>query len=79
MVTDVLGIVRTETQETIIEEMGGGEHIQTVINTGDTAAAEKLLVDVIEKYLSEDSKYFFTESRKAISKISFTKEWAIGA
>jgi hypothetical protein len=75
---DAVRVVREEKHEELVKKLGGGDNIQHIINTGDTAKAEIAVNEVLLKYMSKDSKYFFEECRKAIDTYNFKKEWSIG-
>jgi len=75
---DALRAVREEQHDKLIEKLGGPELIQSIINTGDVAKAEKAVDEVLLGNMSKDSRYFFEECRKAMDKYNFTQEWAIG-
>lgn len=74
---DALRIIREEQHEGLIEKLGGGDNIQRIINTGDIVSAKKAIDEVLLDYMSEDSKYFFNECKKAMNTYDFTKEWAV--
>lgn len=75
---DALRLVREEQHDKLVEQLGGPETIQAIINTGKVVDAERAIDDILINHMSEDSLHFFVECRKAIDQYEFTKEWAIG-
>lgn len=73
---DALAKIRAGAHNDLIEELGGADKIQEIINTGNVKDAETA-VEILMNHMSEDSKYFFTECRKALPTYEFKKEWAI--
>ena len=79
LTADALKAVREEYHEALIEELGGGDTIQQIINTGDVKAAQTAIETVLMKYMSEDSKHFYTECSAAIKTYDFKTEWKLSA
>lgn len=79
LTSDALKMVREEEHENIIEQLGGPDSIQNIINTGDITAAKKAIDTVLMKYMSEDSKYFLKECAASINTYDFKKEWQLTA
>ncbi len=77
LTSDALRAVREEEHDGLIENLGGGDKIQEIINTGDIEAAEQAITDVLLNFISEDSRHFFEECRKAMTSYNFNKEWSI--
>lgn len=79
LTTDALKAVREEYYEKVIEELGGGENIQNIINTGDVLAAQNAIETVLFNYMSDNSKHFFNECSAAIKNYDFKTEWKLSA
>ncbi|MBV5347489.1 hypothetical protein JZU46_04650 [bacterium] len=78
LTSDALKMVREEKHEDVIAALGGADKIQSIINTGDVASAEKA-IEVLMQFMSEDSKYFLKECKPAMATYDFKKEWKISA
>ena len=72
-------MVREEQHEKLIEALGGGNTIRSIINTGNIEAAQEAIDTVLVNYMSEDSKYFLKECSASIKKYDFKKEWQLTA
>lgn len=74
---DALRLVREGKNSDLIDEIGGADVIRNIINNGDIKSAETVIDNILVKYMSKDSKYFFEECRSAIDTYTFTEEWQI--
>jgi hypothetical protein len=73
--SDVLRVVREGAHDDLINLMGGGGEIASVINDGDVETARKLVNDVVLPILSEESRETLNECLIRNGEYEFKKEW----